>query len=51
MGAQVKLLRGTQAARCPIDVPVDRAGEAFLEFLKLAARGAVTYFTFGMGGF
>ena len=51
IGGQVNLLRGIQAARCPNDVPVDKAGEAFVEFLKLAAKGAATYFSFGMAGF
>lgn len=48
---QITYLRGMQAARCPQDLPVDRAGQAFQEFLKLAAKGAITYFTFGMYGF
>lgn len=51
IGEQVSLLRGIQAARCPNDVPVDAAGEAFMEFLKFAAKGAAAYFTFGMAGF
>lgn len=51
IGDQVNLLRGIQAARCPNDVPVDAAGEAFMEFLKFAAKGAAAYFTFGMAGF
>ena len=51
MNAQVDTLRGIQAARCPRDVPVDTAAVAFAELLKLAARGAVAYFTFGAGGF
>lgn len=51
MAEQVNVLRGMQAARCPNDVPVDHAGQAFMEFLKLAARGAAAYFTFGMAGF
>jgi len=45
------LLRGVQAARCPNDVPVDEVSEAIVELLKLAAKGAATYFTFGMAGF
>jgi len=48
---QVNMLRGIQAARCPNDVPVDEVGEAFVELLKLAAKGAAAYFTFGMAGF
>ena len=51
MSNQVDTLRGIQAARCPKDVPVDTAAVAFAELLKLAAKGAVTYFTFGAGGF
>ena len=51
LGEQVSLLRGMQAARCPGDLPVDEAGRAFQEFLRLAAKGAITYFTFGMYGF
>jgi hypothetical protein len=45
------LLHGVQAARCPADVPVDSTGEAFKQLLKLAAKAAVTYFTFGAAGF
>lgn len=51
MNDHVDTLRGIQAARCPQDVPVDTAAVAFAELLKLAAKGAVTYFTFGAGGF
>lgn len=51
MAEQVELLRGIQAARCPNDVPVDTAAEAFAQLMKLAARGAVAYFTFGAAGF
>ncbi len=51
MSNQVDTLRGIQAARCPKDVPVDTAAQAFAELLKLAAKGAVAYFTFGAGGF
>jgi hypothetical protein len=51
MAEQVNTLRGIQAARCPNDVPVDTAAQAFAELLKLAAKGAVTYFTFGAAGF
>jgi hypothetical protein len=47
----VQLLRGMQAARCPGDVPVDTTAEAFKQLLKLAAKGAVTYFTMGAYGF
>jgi hypothetical protein len=45
------LLHGVQAARCPSDVPVDTTGEAFKQLLKLAAKAAITYFTFGAAGF
>ena len=51
MQDQVDLLRGIQAARCPNDVPVDTAAEAFAQLMKLAAKGAVAYFTFGAAGF
>lgn len=51
VGEQANLLRGVQAARCPNDVPVDEASEAFVQLLKIAAKGAATYFTFGMAGF
>ena len=51
MQQQIALLRGIQAGRCPNDVPVDRVAEAMLELMKLAAKGAVAYFTFGVGGF
>ena len=51
MEQQVELLRGIQAARCPNDVPVDTAAEAFAQLMKLAAKGAVAYFTFGAAGF
>jgi hypothetical protein len=47
----IELLLGMQATRCPDDVPVDEAGEAFKEFLKFAAKAAVAYFTFGAAGF
>ena len=51
VGEHAALLRGIQAARCPNDVPVDKVSEAFVEFLKIAAKGAAAYFTFGMAGF
>ena len=51
MQNHVDLLRGVQAARCPNDVPVDTTAEALKQLLKLAAKGAITYFTFGAGGF
>ena len=51
MQGQIETLRGIQAARCPNDVPVDHAAEAFMELLKLAAKGAAAYFTFGAAGF
>jgi hypothetical protein len=51
MGNQVDLLRGMQAGRCPDDVPVDQTAEALKLLLKLAAKAAITYFTFGAAGF
>ena len=45
------LLQGMQAARCPDDVPVDSGAEAFKFLVKLAAKAALTYFTFGAAGF
>ena len=51
MGTQVSYLEGVQAARCPKDVAVDTTGRAINAFLKLAARAALTYFTFGAAGF
>ena len=48
---QKDLLRGLQAARCPNDVPVDTTAEALKQLLALAAKGALTYFTFGAAGF
>ncbi len=51
MGQQLGLLRGMQAARCPNDVPVDTTAEAFAQLMKLAAKGALAYFTFGAAGF
>jgi hypothetical protein len=47
----VDLLKGMQAARCPGDLPVDTTGRAFKQLLRLAAKAAITYFTFGAGGF
>lgn len=47
----LQLLLSMQQARCPNDVRVDKTAEAFKQFLKLAAKAAVTYFTFGAGGF
>ena len=47
----LELLRGMQAARCPDDVPIDEAAEAFKFLVKLAAKAALTYFTFGAAGF
>lgn len=40
-----------QAARCPNDIPVDETSEAFKMLIKLAAKAAVAYFTFGAAGF
>jgi hypothetical protein len=51
MGQQLELLKGMQAARCPDDVPIDEAAEAFKFLVKLAAKAALTYFTFGAAGF
>ena len=51
MGTQVSYLEGVQVARCPKDVAVDTTGRAINAFLKLAARAALTYFTFGAAGF
>lgn len=47
----LELLKGMQAARCPNDVPVDSGAEAFKYLVKLAAKAALTYFTFGAAGF
>ena len=51
IGHHVQLLRARQAARCPQDLPVDTTAEAFKQLLELAAKGALTYFTFGAAGF
>ena len=51
MQDQLELLQGMQAARCPDDVPVDSGAEAFKFLVKLAAKAALTYFTFGAAGF
>jgi hypothetical protein len=51
MKDQLELLQGMQAARCPDDVPIDQAAEAFKFLVKLAAKAAITYFTFGAAGF
>jgi len=51
MEDHLQLLQGMQAARCPDDVPVDQAAEAFKLMVKLAAKAAITYFTFGAAGF
>jgi hypothetical protein len=47
----LELLKGMQAARCPDDVPIDSGAEAFKYLVKLAAKAALTYFTFGAAGF
>ena len=47
MRHQIKMLRAMQASRCPQDLPVDTTAQAFQELLKIAAKGALTYFTFG----
>ena len=46
----IERLRGLQAARCPGDLPEDEIAKAFAVLMKLAVKGAVTYFTLGMGG-
>ena len=51
MEGQLEMLHGIQLARCPDDVPIDTAKEAFRQFMKLAAKAAITYFTFGGAGF
>jgi len=51
MEDHLELLKGMQAARCPSDVPVDSGAEAFKFLVKLAAKAALTYFTFGAMGF
>jgi hypothetical protein len=51
MKDHLELLQGMQAARCPDDVPIDEAAEAFKFLVKLAAKAALTYFTFGAAGF
>jgi len=51
LGNHVQALRAMQAARCPQDLPVDTTAQAFQELLKIAAKGAITYFTFGAAGF
>ncbi len=43
----VDKLRALQRERCPEDVPVNTTLLAFEKMLKLAAKAAVTYFTFG----
>ncbi len=43
----VDKLKVMQKTRCPEDVPVDTTRVAFERMLKLAAKAAVTYFTFG----
>jgi hypothetical protein len=49
--SHLELLKGMQAGRCPADVPVDTTAEAFKQLIKLAAKAAITYFTFGAAGF
>lgn len=51
LGNHIQMLRAMQAARCPDDLPVDTTAEAFKQLLQLAAKGALTYFTFGAAGF
>ncbi len=51
VGHHIKMLRAMQAARCPNDLPVDTTAEAFKVLIQLAAKAAVTYFTFGAAGF
>ena len=40
-------LKAMQKQRCPEDVPVDTTLLALEKIMKLAAKAAVTYFTFG----
>ena len=47
----IQMLMVMQEARCPGDVRVDETAKAFKQLLKLAAKAAVMYFTFGAGGF
>ncbi len=51
MGLHMERLLAQQAARCPNDVPVDTTAEAFKQLIKIAAKAAVAYFTFGAAGF
>ncbi len=51
VGHHIQMLRAMQAARCPGDLPVDTTAEAFKVLIQLAAKAAVTYFTFGAAGF
>ncbi|MDJ0848742.1 MAG: hypothetical protein QNK04_10215 [Myxococcota bacterium] len=51
MGLHLERLQTQQAARCPNDIPVDTTGEAFKQLIKIAAKAAVAYFTFGAAGF
>ncbi len=51
MGIHLERLLTQQAARCPNDVPVDTTSEAFKQLIKIAAKAAVAYFTFGAAGF
>jgi len=44
-------LLSIQMQRCPNDVAVDNTSKAFKAMLKLAARAAIAYFTFGAAGF
>ncbi len=43
----VDKLRALQRERCPEDIPLNTTLIAFERLLKLAAKAAVTYFTFG----
>jgi len=51
LGHHVTMLRAMQAARCPNDLPVDTTAEAFKVLIQIAAKAALTYFTFGAAGF
>ncbi len=47
MQQHLNLLRARAAGRCPDLAADDSAARAFAEFLRLAGKAALTYFTFG----
>ena len=47
LGHHVTNLRAMQAVRCPNGLPVDTTAEAFKALIQIAAKAALTYFTFG----